>query len=80
MEKVNLMETTTDGNLKQFLAAKHYAPTSIKQVAKVIRRVDRENLTEDDVWSKYISYSTGLRCQLRRGIRLLEEFKTWEKE
>ena len=80
MEKVDLTSATTDEKIRQFLATKHYTSTTIRSKMEDIRLIARENLTEDDIYEKYINYSHITRSHLRNAIRLLEEFKVWEKE
>ena len=66
-------------DLWKFLKTKNWARPTMQIRAQAICQVDRENLTEDDVYEKYGNYSYSTRIKLRSGIRLLREFKEWEK-
>ena len=68
-----------DGQLNAFLKAKQFSPLTIKYMTKKIRKVVRENLTEDDIRAKYLNYSQSQRSHLRRAVRLLKELNEWSK-
>ena len=68
-----------DDQLKEFLEKRGYAKTTIRSYAEYIRRVNREELTVDDVNRIYENYSCPTRCQLKTAVKLLGDFQNWMK-
>ena len=74
------MNYIDEKGLWEFLKTKNWAISTMKTRRRTICQVNRENLSENDIYEKYINYSHITRSHLRNAIKLLEEFKVWEKE
>ena len=68
-----------DNQLEEFLKGKEYARTTARNYAKYIRRVNREELTTNDINRIYENHSPQTKCKLRAAVRLLGEFVDWEE-
>ena len=72
------MNYIDEKNLWKFLMTKNWSRSTIKGRMRYIRRVVRENLTEDDTYGKYGNNSSATKRELRLAIRLSKELKEWE--
>ena len=73
------MDYIDEEDLWEFLKTKNWAFSTMKTRAQAICQANRENLTEDDIYEKYVSRKPVTRTKLRLGVRLLKEFKEWDK-
>ena len=73
------MDDITDEEIDEFLNEKGFSKKTIRQDGYRIKRVEREDLTYDRIWKNYQNHPSATRRDLRRGIRLLEEFTDWRQ-